>query len=200
MSSRVNVGANQHLAERILTSPYYMRHCAESDMLAVAELAIDSDFVGGLYGGAAGRDRASPFACLALRVLVLAHGGNAAVAAQALEFVEEFVSQPHHKYLRVFGILCTRLLCSSGASASALRGVPVTRVHKALDTGFLDYRRVRVIAADGTVSVSTVDQVCDQLLFGGLAFFGLALPPMPSRRQMLELHPAEAKSLLLSDN
>lgn len=226
--SRVSIGVNDHLAERVVRSPFYLKHCADADMLTIAEYAIDCDYVGGLFGGAAGKDRVTPFACLVFRVLILTHSPSSSSSsssggASPLEFLQEFISQPHHKYLRVFGIICMRLLSNrniaSAVSAAAATAAgqqqllfaavsPPLRAHFALDVGFLDYRRVRVMEPDGTVRVTTVDQVCNMLLFSqnssatatvvstATTFYGLSLPPFPSRRQILELHPDQASKLM----
>lgn len=224
--SRASVGpANEHLVERVVRSAYYQQHCAHvDDMLALAELAIDCESVGGFFGGRDGLARATPFACLVFRALILAAAGGVrsgdAVTGEGdslVDFLLEYVRQPHHKYLRVFGIVCLRLLGTDR--------VQPLRVHRALDVGFLDYRRVRVVRpADGAVVLATVDQVCDLLLFPPAAllqaapasaapsplasllggggggqqhgFLGLGLPPMPNRRQLLELHPEERHSVL----
>jgi hypothetical protein len=214
---RVSIGVNDPLADKVIRSPFFLTNCAAADVLAVAEYGIDVDFVGGFFGGAAGKDRCTPFAALVCRLLFMlgaagagattptaaaasgAHAPDAtstsSVSKALLDLVDEFVAQPHHKYLRLLGIVCLRLMIGTAADRNlgADGGQALMlRVHRALDTGFLDYRRVRVMNPDGSVVVTTVDQVCDMLLFPPAAtqdFLGFALPMLPTRRQIQELFP-----------
>ncbi len=205
-------GVNEPVLERVVRSPFFLSRCASAGLLAVAELAMDEvDVVGGFYGGAAGKDRCTAFAAVVFRLLQLAAvssseggggGGDAeagGAAAAAQRFVDEFVAQPHHKYMRLVGIACVRLMVGGTAADRALGrdggAVLMVRAHRALDVGFADFRRVRVMRADGTVALSTVDQVCDALLFGS-DFMGLALPMMPTRRQLAELGCSGVSQLL----
>lgn len=221
MTARLpSIGVNEHNIEKITRSPYYLQHCANvTNLVSIAEQVIDIDFIGGFFGGQTHKDRCSPFACLLFRTLLIMGGSGVNSSSSSsssskesnschvLTLISEFISQRHHKYLRIFGIICLRLIIGGSAAETNLGGTVspaalLVKVHKALDVGFLDYRRVRLMTPDGTVIVTTVDQVCDMLCSNNnnqnsnKEFLGLSMAMLPTRCQILELFPEEKKNLL----
>jgi pre-mRNA-splicing factor 38A len=145
------------LRRRIQRTGFYLDKCAEASFMDVVGLAADLTHIEGL---AANHGTPSPFVCLLQRMCEV---------KPTPELLGELIAQTDLKYLRFFAIVYLRLSEED----------PVM-VHGAIDVGLGDFRRLRVRAPDGSVTVQPVDVVCEMLV-AEPTLFEIPLPSLPSR-------------------
>lgn len=160
-------------AHRIAHCTYFRGACADLDEetlldVAVADggtgSAVGVDYVGGV------RPQPAPFVCLLLRMQQLGIGAS---DDSSLAVLRAYLEQREFVYVRLLAAVHARVALRSGAL-----------VYRLLDPLYADYRRVRVRAADGTVTEEHVDEFIDRLLRaqpGEEVLDGVRVPFLASR-------------------
>ena len=139
------IGANpQMLVENtvrsgIYRSSYWRERCFGLTAKTLVDRAMELDHVGGTYG----RNRPTPFLCLALKMLQM---------QPDRETVVGFINNEEHMYLRALGAFYLRL---TGTGAD---------VHQYLEPLSNDHREIRERISDEEFTLTDVGYFIDELL------------------------------------
>jgi pre-mRNA-splicing factor 38A len=123
----------------IYRSSYWREQCFGLTAETLVDRAMELDHVGGTYG----RNRPTPFLCLALKMLQM---------QPDRETVVRFISNEEHRYLRALGAFYLRL---TGAGAD---------VRRYLEPLSDDHREIRESISDEEFTVTDVGYFIDKLL------------------------------------
>ncbi|KAF6990569.1 hypothetical protein CFC21_007739 [Triticum aestivum] len=142
---RRRIAANlQWLVEKtvrssIYRSSYWRERCFGLTAKTLVDRAMELDHVGGTYG----RNRPTPFLCLALKMLQM---------QPDRETVVGFINNEEHRYLRALGAFYLRL---TGTGAD---------VHQYLEPLSNDHREIRERISDEEFTLTDVGYFIDELL------------------------------------
>jgi pre-mRNA-splicing factor 38A len=89
----------------------------------------------------------------------------------AEEVVREYIMQSDSKYLRVLGAFYMRLTRKADS------------VYKYIEPLYSDFRKVRILNADGSYALSHIDEVAEQMIYRD-HMFDIALPRIPKRIEL----------------
>jgi len=151
----------QHLIENIVRQKIYEQMFWKEECFALTEdmlveKAADIRCIGGTYGG---QRRATNFLCLVLKLLQM---------QPDKDIVYELVTNEDFKYIRVLGAFYLRLVGTA------------KEIHEYLSPLYHDFRKIRVVNADGSYSATHVDEIVQDLLTKE-HLFDTALPHLPYR-------------------
>ena len=151
----------QNLIEKILRSKIYnhafwKEHCFGLTAESLVDKAMEIEAVGGTFGGVKEPTR---FIQLMLKMLQI---------QPEKEIVVEFIKNEDYKYVRALGAFYMRLT-----------GRPV-EVYQYLEPLYNDYRKLRRRNADGTYTITRMDEFIEECLREDY-LLDIALPHLPSR-------------------
>ena len=151
----------QSLVEQILRSKiynhaYWKEHCFGLTAESLVDKAMDLEAVGGTFGGIR---EPTHFIQLMLKMLQI---------PPEKEIVVEFIKNEDYKYVRALGAYYMRLT-----------GRPV-EVYQYLEPLYNDYRKLRRRNADGTYTITRMDEFIEECLREDY-LLDIAMPRLPKR-------------------
>ena len=154
----------QNLIEKILRSKIYnhafwKEHCFGLTAESLVDKAMEIEAIGGTFGGIR---EPSKFIMLMLKMLQI---------QPEKEIVVEFIKNEDYKYVRALGAFYMRLT-----------GKPV-EVYQYLEPLYNDYRKLRRRLADGSYTISRMDEFIEECLREDY-LLDIALPHLPARVQL----------------
>ncbi|KAJ4825649.1 U4/U6-U5 snRNP complex subunit prp38 [Turnera subulata] len=162
------------LLDKAMETTYWKEQCFDLTTETLVDKAMELDHIGGAFGG---NREPTPFMCLLMKMLQI---------QPEEDIVVEFIKNEHYKYVTVLGAFYLRLT-----------GTDVD-VYRYLEPLCNDYRKLRLIASDGSFVSTHVDEVVEELLESGYCC-DVALPRI-EKRWTLEnlglLEPREKSSVL----
>lgn len=141
---------------KVYESTFWKNDCFACTAESIVDVAIKLQYVGGTYGGIRAP---SPFLCVVLKLLQI---------QPEKEIILEYLKQEDFKYLRAVAAFYLRLTARSD------------EVYLHLEPLLADYRKLRMRAADGTFTISHVDEFVDDCLNKG-SLLDVGLPPLAKR-------------------
>ncbi|KAL4920878.1 PRP38 family-domain-containing protein [Aspergillus aurantiobrunneus] len=187
--------------DRITESYYWKEQCFGLNAATICDRAVELTFLGGTYGVS---ERASPFLCLAFKLLQInpdrdiimeylnfsdteleSDGADADTTAEEHAQSSVVKHRGDFKYLRALAAFYVRLTWE-----------PV-EVYKTLEPLLLDYRKLKRRVRDSFV-LTYMDQFVDDLLTKD-RMCGTSLWKLPSRQQLEDLDLLEVRESPLGD-
>lgn len=161
------------LRKKIINCNFWKTDCYALNAVTFIDKAIKLKYVGGSYGKLG---HPTKFACLLLKLLQINPGLDVAI-----EFLKS-----EYKYLIIISAFYIRLTCAH------------LQIYKKLEPLLFDYRKVLIRNKSGEYSVTTIDQLIDQLLINE-SFCGITLPKL-IKREVYETNNLLEKQIFLSTN
>jgi pre-mRNA-splicing factor 38A len=172
----------QNLVEKIVRTKiyectYWKAHCFALNAETIIDRAVELRCVGGTYGGTR---KPTDFICLVLKMLQI---------QPEKEIIREFIFNEDYKYLRLLGAACCKPTAPNATTdpAAAAAGAFYLRltgkgpeVYSYLEPLYGDYRKVRMMTAEGNYVLTHVDELVDMMLHQD-HMFDTTMPFIPSR-------------------
>lgn len=162
------------IRERIYECLYWKEECFGLNAETILDKAVELDHVGGTFGN----QRPTAFLCLLLKLLQI---------QPSLPIVEEYINQEDFKYLRILALTYLRLVA------------PAVVVYSRLETFLVDRRKLRMRQANGSYSLTYLDEVVDQLLTQDRVF-DIILPRLTKRDVLEENENLDPRPLFFTIN